>query len=494
MSNYYVACDLGVESGRVMLGTLHKDKLTMSEIRRFQNLPIQDKDALQWNIPQLYHDTLTGLREIGRYEEPIDSISCDSWAADYMLFEPDGSLITPTFHYDDPRTEAGVKEVFSKVDWETIYSETGVQRLPINTLFQLASEKSRRLKHTQLMPVADGFNYLLAGVPSVELSMASTTQLYNPITKTWSERLINALQFPPKLFPSLVPAGTKLGPIRPEVGKETGLEDAQVVSSCSHEIAAALAGLPIREGESWAYLRSGAWSVMGTELAEPIINDVSREWSFTNETGFGGSVRLSKRTAGLRILEACRKFWKEKDREVEGDLLMHLAISAEPFESLINPADPRFSTPEDMPLKIQAFCRETGQSIPRKPGPVSRCVLESLALHYRKTLDELQYLTGRQIDKLYMFGDTGNTLLNNFIANALQIPVVIAPPEVTGIGNVIVQSLALGHIKSLAQAREIVRNSFKTESIVPHAAVWDAAYNRLAEILVPEPPHAPPAG
>jgi rhamnulokinase len=493
MSNYYVACDLGAESGRVMLGTLHKDKLTMSEIRRFRNQPVQDKEALQWNIPQLYHDLLEGLREIGRYEEPIDSISCDSWAADYMLFESDGSLITPTFHHADPRSEAGMREVFAKVPWETIYSETGVQKTPFHTLFQLGAEKSKRLKHTQLMPVADGFNYLLAGVPSIEVSMASTTQLYNPLTRTWSEKIIGAMQLPSKLFPSIVPAGTKLGLLRPEVGKEIGLEDAQVLTSCSHEIAAALVGLPLIDGESCAFLRVGSSSLIGAELSEPIINDVSREWNFTNEIGYGGSVRFSKHTAGLSILEACRKFWKEKDREVEGDLLMHLAISAEPFESLINPADSRFSTPEDMPLKVQAFCRETGQTVPRKPGPITRCVLESLALHYRKTLDELQYLTGREMSRIFMMGETSNTLLNNFIANALQIPVVITPPDLTAIGNVVVQAMALGHIRTLSHARSVIRQSFKTETIVPHAAVWDAAYNRLAEILIPDPPKAPPA-
>ncbi len=484
MHNFYVACDLGVENGRVMLGMLHKSNLTVSEVRCFPNLPLKENHSLHWNIPQLYQETLAGLRKIGEYEEPVDSISCNSWAADYLLFEPDGSLITPAYHHGDPRTEAGMKKVFSKVPWETIYDETGVQNMPGNTLFQLGAEKSRRLKRvSHLVPVADGFNYLLAGVPRVEMSLASATQLYNPVTKTWSDRLLSALQLPPTLFPPVVPAGTVLGALRPEIAQATGLEDARVVASCSHELAAALAGLPIVEGENWAFLRLGTWAVMGTELAEPIINESSRESNFTNELGYGGLVRFSKHTVGLWILEECRRFWREKDRDLDIHLLMHLALSEEPFESLINLADPRFLTPGDMPLKIQAFCKETHQPVPRKPGPTFRCVLESLALLYRKTLQEIEQLTGRETTRLYLLGESANSFLNSFIANALQVPVVIAPADATAIGNVVVQAVALGHIQSLERAREVVRNSFKTETIVPHAADWEAPYERLAELV-----------
>jgi rhamnulokinase len=485
MNKFYVACDFDVDSGRVMMGTLDKGRLTMSEIRRFANEPIQEKDSLQWNIPQLYQETLIGLREISQYEEPVDSISCDSWAADYLMFESDGSLITPTYHGRDPRTTEGMQEVFSKISWETIYDETGIQKEPANTLFQLGAEKSRRLKRANhIMPIADGFNYLLAGVPRIEMSLASATQLYNPITKTWSDRVLDALHLSPKLFPPVVAAGTKLGMLRADIAKETGLEDAQVVTSCSHELAAALLGLPVDTAENWAYLRLGTTAVMGTELVGPIISDVSRELNFTNEIGFGGSVHFDKHQLGLWIYEECQRYWRETDRELDPELLTHLAICAPPFESLINPADPRFQTPGDMPLKIQAFCKETNQAVPRKPGPITRCVFESLALMYRRTLQEIKYLTGRKIARLYLLGDSGNSLLNNFIANALRIPVVIAPPDTAAMGNVVGQALALGHVESLAHAREILCDSFKTETITPQVAAWDAAYYRLAELVV----------
>ena len=482
MSNFYVACDLGSETGRVMLGTLHDSELSMSEVRKFQNVPTREKDSSQWNIPQLYQETLDGLRGIGAFEEPIDSISCNSWAADYMLFEADGSLITPTYHHEDPVTESEMKKVFSKVPWETLYGETGVHQEPMTTLFQLRAEKSKRLNRaTHLMPIADGFNYLLAGIPRVEVSSASTTQLYNPTTEAWSDMLFEALGLPRRLFPPVVRAGTELGLLRPEIAKETKLDSVRIVTSCSHEIAAALVGLPRGDGENWAFLQTGPWSVMGCEPPKPIINDASRKLNFTNGTGYGNSVRFSKHTVGLWILEQCQRFWAETERDLDIQLLTHLAIAAPPFESLINPSDPRFLTPDDMPGKIQAFCRETNQIVPRKPGPIVRCILESLALLYRRTLLELEALTGSQISKLYLLDGSGNSLLNHFIANALQMPVVIAPAEATSIGNVIVQSLALGHIKSLDQARDIVRNSFKMETIIPHATAWHVAYERLAQ-------------
>ncbi len=484
MSNYYVACDLSADSGRVMLATLHKERFTISEVRRFQNQPVREKGSLHWNIPQLYHETLEGLRSVGAYDEPIDAISCNSWGSDYLLFEANGTLITPTYHHADPRSAEGMKAVLSKVPWETVYEETGLPQRPRHTLFQLGAESARRLKRaSHLLPIADGFNYLLSGVPRVELSQASTTQLCNPVTRAWSERLLEALHLPPKLLPPLVPPGTELGPLKPEIAKEMGLDDTRVITSCSHELAAALAGLPVNEGESWAYVRPGRSTLLGLQLGQPLVNEAARELEFANELTYGGSVCLYKQTAGLSILEECQRVWTESNRDLDGDLLSHLAGSAEPFESLINPADPRFLTPGDMPQKIQEFCKETDQPVPRKPGPIYRCILESLTLLYRKTFQELEYLAGSQTARLCIFGDRSNSLLNHFITNALQLPVVVASPDAAAIGNAVVQALALGHIKSPDQAREILRGSFKMGAITPHASLWDAPYDRFVELV-----------
>lgn len=484
MSRYFAACELGEELGRVMLGTLHKERLTLSEVHRFENVPAREKDAIRWDIAQLYQETLAGLRAVGAYDEPVESISCSGWAADYLLFHSDASFIPPTYHHGGSRTGAGRKEALAKVRWETIYEETGVRDSNQSTLFQLAVEKSRQLKRADhLLPVADGFNFLLSGVPRVELSAASATQLYNPVTKFWSERLLSALKLPAKLFPSVVAAGTKLKPLRPELAKATGLEDAHIVATCSNELAAALVALPVQEGEQWAFLRLGRNAVIGAGLRETIITDESRESNLSHTLGYGGAVYCHTETLGLRLLEECRRYWAELDHALDDSSLAHLAATAEPLESLVNLADPRFATPGDVVPKLQACCRETGQPVPRRPGAIYRCLMESLAFLYRRTLDDITRVTGREFTRVYLLGDSSDNILHHFIANALQLPVVTAPANATSIGNVVVQALAMGRIKSLTEARAIVEQSFKMGTILPHpAATWAPVYERYLEL------------
>jgi rhamnulokinase len=492
MDHYYVACDFGPDSGGVKLGTLHQDRLALSEIRRFANTPVTEKSSVHWNITGLYQELMSAFRDLGKYDEPVDSISCTAWGADYLLFAPDGSLITPAYHPTDPRTAEGFDAVLARIPIEAIYAETGVQGMPAGTLAQLAAEKRKRLaKAGVLLPIADGFNYLLSGVARAELSAAATTQLFNPATRAWSPSLTEVLELPPKLLPQVVPAGTRLGSLREAIVKETRLQDAEIVASCSHELAAKLAGLPVEGKETWAFLQLGPWAQAGTELTEPLNNEVSRQMQFTHHLGCGGAVTFSRYLPGLQILSECRTVWKAQDRELDGEVLGHLATSCEPFESLINPSDPRFLEPGDMPHKVQAFCRETGQPIPRKPGPTIRCILESLALQYRKTLREIELLTGREFTRVFLLGDTSNILLNHFIANALQIPVTVATADAAAIGNIVVQAVALGHVPSLAAARDLVRRSIKMETISPHPGVWNPAFQRFVDYSIPGRTPAP---
>jgi rhamnulokinase len=482
MNRYFIACGLGAETGRISLGQLQRDSLVVSEVHRFQNRPIEAEETLQWDVPALYHEVLQGLRAIASYEEPVESISFSSWGSDYMLFDSAGAVMAPTYHRADARAEEGMRKVLARVPLDVIYDETGVQPAPVNTLFQLASEKSKRLsKASHLMPVADGFNYLLTGVPRIEESTAGRTQLYNPVTRDWSDRLCHALSIPKSLFPPVVEAGTALGGLRPAIEKETGLSDTQVVASCSHDIAAALAGLPVQDGESWGYLCSGAWAVMGTETDAPIIEGASRDRQFTNEIGFQGKVNFHKHSTGLWLMKECQRVWEQEGRGLDGELLMHLAGSTPAFESLIDPADPGLMIPGDIPAKIQAFCRDTNQPVPRKPGPIVRCVMESLALSFRRTLDEMEALTGKKITRLYVMNGNASPLLNHFTANALNIPVVVLPADVTAIGNIVVQALATGHIQSLEQAHDLVRRSMKTQTILPHGN-WQVPYARFLSL------------
>jgi len=457
----------------------------MGELRRFANTPIQEKNSLSWDVSRLYQEILLGLRELGSQEANVHSISCTAWASDYLLFAPDGSMLAPAFHHKDPRGAAGLKKLQSKVagGLSFVQAETGSPAVPTSTLAQLAAETRRLKKAHCLLPIADGFNYLLSGVPAAETSSASTTQLLNPSSRQWSDHLIQDLDLRKELLPLIATSGTKLGMLKPEIAKDTKLDDVQVVASCSNVTAAGLAGLPLEPGRDWAYLAMGEETVVGAELPAPLVNEVTRKLNYANELCFGGTANFYRRTVGLSILNACKRYWLDQDRELSEDILLHLTTTSPAFESLINPADARFAEPNDMPLKVQAFCRETGQEVPRKPGQIIRCVLESLALHYRKTLSELEVITGRNFERIYLFGSGENSLLNNFIANAVQIPVVLVSPDAVPMGNVLVQSLALGHIRSLEEGRALLRRSFRTQAIVPHPAPWDSAAERLLNLI-----------
>ncbi len=485
LSAHYLACDLGAESGRLMLGTLANGRIMLEELHRFPNTPSRNGESLHWNIAALFAELKTGLRKAAARKVPIASISTDSWGVDYALFDADGAMIPPVFHYRDPRTARGVARAQSLVPWEKIFSETGIQHMPLNTLYQLAAETPERLRVArQLLMIGDAFNHLLGGAPRAEESLASTSQFYNPRTKAWSRPLLDAIGVPATLLPEIVPSGARIGVLNVELARESGLPQIEVIATCSHDTGAAVAAVPA-SGADWAYLSSGTWSLMGVELPEPLINEQSRTLNFTNEIGFGSSVRLLKNIIGLWIIQECRREWARAGQDFDYATLTRLASEAKPFAALINPGDARFLPPGDMPEKIASFCRETGQTPPATPGETVRCVLESLALLYRRTLDSIQDLTGRKIGRLHIVGGgSRNDLLNQFAANALQIPVVAGPVEATALGNVLIQAIALGHLPSLAAARAVVKESFAVTEIAPcDAAVWAAAHERFKDLL-----------
>ena len=484
MKTHYLACDLGAESGRLMLGTLEDGRLSLTELHRFPNTPVQDGDSLHWNIAALFDELRAGLCQAAALQVPIASISTDSWGVDYLLYDEAGAEIEPTFHYRDARTADGVKAATAKIGWPEIFAETGLQFLPFNTIFQLAAESPDRLASADLiLGVGDAFNHWLSGVARYEESLASTTQLYDPRTRTWSAKLLRALGLRADMFPPVVPSGTRLGPLRPALAEETGLRGVQVVASCSHDTGAAVAAVP-GAGDDWAYLSSGTWSLMGVELQRPVINDAVREANFTNEIGFGGSVRFLKNIIGLWMVQESRREWARQGQEYDYATLTRLAAEAPAFVSLVDPADPRFVSPGDMPGKIAAFCREHGQPVPATPGAYVRCILESLALLYRRTLRQIETLTGRRLARLHIVGGgSKNELLNRFAADALQLPVVTGPIEATAAGNILVQAIALGHLPSLAAAREVVRRSFDTTTVEPaDATPWAEAYARFERL------------
>jgi rhamnulokinase len=479
---HYIACDLGAESGRVILGTVAADRISLEEIHRFPNTPRRIGTSIQWNIGQLWSETQSGLRKVAQRCSQIAGISTASWGLDYVLLNAAGETIPPAYHYRDPRTCLGVEMVRSKIPWETIFAETGIQFMPMNTLYQLAAEEPGRLQQaSQFLLIADAFNFWLSGIGRAEESLASTTQLYNPRTKDWSSLLLAALDIPRRILPGVVPSGMVLGPLRSSLNSD--IRDANVIASCSHDTGAAVAGVPA-DGTTWAYLSSGTWSLLGVELSKPVMTDRARELNFTNEIGFGGTVRLLKNIVGLWIVQECKRSWTQNGQTCSYSSLTDAAAASAPFTSLINPADPRFLSPDDVPEKIADYCRQSGQSPPARPGATIRCVLESLALLYRKTLLEAEQLSGRGIDRLHIVGGgSQNALLNQFTANAIRRPVLAGPSEATALGNIIVQGIALGDLPSLEAGRELIRHSVEISTFAPRDEnVWAEAYKRFLDL------------
>ena len=465
----YLAVDLGAESGRVMLGTLEDGRISLEELSRFSNTPVREGDAMYWNIPALLDGIREGLARAGALGQAITSVSADAWGVDYVLLDEAGEIMEPVFHYRHPRTAEGEKRVLAKVDWPTLFDESGVQYMLLNTSIQLGSEEPQRLaKAKTILTIADAFNYLLSGVGRIEVSMASTTQLYNPRLAKWSDRLIQALELPASIFPKVAQPATTLGPLKPDLAEESGLAGLNVVASLSHDTACAVAACPT-QSERWAYISSGTWSLMGLELPEPIVTDACRELNFTNEIGYGGSVRLLKNIIGLWLVQECRRAWVAEGNDYSYAKLEELAAAAEPHRSVLNPSDPRFLAPDNMPQRIAETCRETGQPVPETPGAILRCALESLALLYARTLREAEKLVGWQAEKLHIVGGgSRNALLNQLTADTANIEVVAGPTEATASGNVLVLSIAAGAVSSLTEARQIVRNSFDTETFEPN--------------------------
>lgn len=490
MTSHYIACDIGADSGRVILGTLESGRLTLEELHRFSNGPARIGGSLRWDVIRMFEELKIGLRKLAEKKIQAHSLSVDTWGVDYVLFNKRQPMLSLPYHYRDSRTEGPYAAALKTVGEERIYSETGIQFMAFNTLYQLIAD----MEHDsglveiadQFLNIADYLNFLFSGIARAEESLASTTQLYDPKTRAWSADLIRTFKLPGKIFPQIVPSGTRLGPLSAEVAAETCLSAAtglQVVATCSHDTGAAVAAIPA-EGDDWAYLSSGTWSLIGVELSAPLINEAVRKHNFTNEAGYGGTTRFLKNIVGLWILQESKRAWAREGRQLGYAEIERLAAEAQPFCSLIDPNAPRFLQPDAMPEKIAAYCRETGQPVPETPGQFARCVYESLALSYRSALDSIEQVTGRSISRLHIVGGgSKDALLNQFAANATGRTVLAGPVEATACGNVLIQALTLGHLPNLTALREVVRASFPIRKFQPEQSNdWQQASARFAAL------------
>ncbi len=484
-----LAFDLGAESGRAVLGHLDGERLRLEEVHRFGNGPVPLLGSLHWDVLRLWAEVMAGLRaaaaQAGR---ALASVGVDTWGVDFALLAGDGSLLGNPYHYRDRRTDGIMEEAFQVVPRAEIYAQTGIQFLQFNTLYQLLAmvkAGSAALAAAQtLLTIPDLFHYWLSGCQANEFTIATTTQCYDPRRGDWAIDLLQRLGIPTHILGRIVPPCTVLGPLQAEVAREADCPVVPVVAPGSHDTASAVAAVPATRPD-YAYLSSGTWSLMGVEVQQPLISAESLACNVTNEGGVGGTFRLLKNIMGLWLVRECRRAWARSGEALSYDDLTQLAAEAPAFGALIVPGDARFLPPGDMPARIQAFCRETGQAVPESRGQVIRCALESLALEYRRVLAQLEGLAGHPLPVLHVVGGgSRNRLLNQFTANATGRAVIAGPVEATATGNILGQALALGHIGSLAEGRALVRRSFDLVTFEPErSAAWDDAYARYLQLV-----------
>lgn len=482
-----LAFDLGASSGRVILGRLIDRRMEVEEIHRFSNDPVQVGDRLHWDILRLFHEIKQGLLKVKHQGVSPQSLAIDSWAVDYGLIGKNGELLGNPYHYRDPHTDGVMEQLFSEIPKSEIFDRTGIQFLSFNTIFQLYALKK---SDSPLLREADSFlmipdllRYFLTGEMANEFSNATTTQLFNPTLGKWDVQLIRQLGIPDSWFGPIVHPGASVGKLRTSIGSELGVGEIPVYAVAEHDTGSAVAAVPALE-RPFAYLSCGTWSLMGTEVQQPVINELALELNFTNEGGVGETYRLLKNIMGLWILQETRREWEREGMNYSFPELVKMAEQAPAFAAMIDPDDPRFLHPGDMPSRIRQYCRQTGQPVPEGRGAIVRCILESLALKYRYVLGLTEQLSGQRFNGLHMVGGgIHNTLLCQWTANAIGKPVWAGPVEASAIGNLAVQWLAQGEFSDIWEARRVIRESFPVSMYDPEQRdEWENAYGRFLKM------------
>jgi rhamnulokinase len=486
--SHFLAFDLGAESGRAVLGYLEAGRLSVREIRRFPNTPLRLAGHLHWNIFGLLEEMKIAMKACAA-EVPagLAGVGVDTWGVDFGLLARDGSVLGLPFCYRDPRTAGAMEEYFKLVPRAALYEATGIQFMPFNTLFQLYAmvrDRSPLLDAaSDLLFMPDLFNYLLTGRKASEFTMATTSQIFNPRTRSWNPGLFQAMGLSKKILQDVLEPGTVLGPLLADITEETGLQDVPVIATASHDTGAAVAAIPA-SGKNWAYISSGTWSLVGVEERAPIITKEALDRNFTNEGGVAGTIRFLKNVTGLWLVQQCRRAW-EGTRALTYDELTRAAGEAAPFGALIDPDDPGFLDPPDMPEAIRSYCRKTGQTPPASEASFIRSILESLALKYRLVIDQIEQVTGHPVERIHVIGGgSQNRLLCQFAAEATGRPVIAGPAEATAIGNILIQAMALRSVSSHEEMRTIVKDSFEPAEYEPHGDKgWLEAFDRFQAVL-----------
>ncbi|HEY4903564.1 MAG TPA: rhamnulokinase family protein [Candidatus Sulfotelmatobacter sp.] len=479
----YLAFDLGAESGRAVLAHLRSGILTTEEIHRFPNETMEYGGSLRWDVARLWFEMRKALARMEEVE--LAGIGVDAWGVDYALLGERGELLENPYHYRDRRTEGVLEEVLRKVAKEEIYQATGIQFMPINTLYQLFAAQRQNpnllAAAKYLLTIPDLFNYWLTGNAVCEFTNATTTQMVDPVKRAWATSLIERLELPAHLPAPIVEPGSILGTLLPDIAGHSSLAGTTVIAPACHDTASAVAAISARDGT--AFLSSGTWSLLGTELDSPVITPDALRLNFTNEGGVNGTTRLLKNVMGLWMLQGCRQSWTAQGLVNDYRELIELAIREPSFRHLVDPDDESFLRPPDMLTAIDGFCTQTHQPAPQEPGAYVRVVLESLAFKYRFVLRNLEHVTGKRIEQIRIIGGgSKNRLLNQLTADATGRQVLAGPAEATAIGNIAIQILATGVATSLQEVRAIVDRSFPTEVFNPlETDKWDQHAERFEQ-------------
>jgi rhamnulokinase len=477
----YLAFDFGAQSGRAVLAHLQSGILTTEEVHRFANEPVEYGGSLHWDVPRLWFEVRNALSRLDEVE--LAGIGVDAWGVDYALLGERGELLQNPYHYRDPRTEGVMEEILKRVDKGEIYQATGIQFMPINTLYQLFAARRQTPKLLEaakyLLTIPDLFNYWLTGNAVCEFTNATTTQMVDPLKRAWAVGLMQRLELPAHLPAPIVEPGSIVGTILPDIAGHSSLAGTTVIAPACHDTGSAVAAISARDGT--AFLSSGTWSLLGTELDSPVITPEALRLNFTNEGGVNGTTRLLKNVMGLWMLQGCRQSWTARGHRYEYRELIELAVREISFRHLIDPDDDSFLRPPDMLMAIDNFCSRTHQPVPQDPGSYARAVLESLAFKYRIVLRNLEHVSGKRIEQIRIIGGgSKNRLLNQLTANATGRKVLAGPAEATALGNVAIQILATGGASSLQEVRAIVDRSFPTEIFEPlETDTWDQHAERF---------------
>lgn len=487
MTKRVLAFDFGASSGRAIIGCFDGDKITLEEVHRFSNDPVSVGGTVYWDVLRLFYEIKQGIIK-AKIAGGFDSIGIDTWGVDFGLIDSEGKLMENPVHYRDARTVGLVDEAFKTMPKEKLYGITGIQFMELNTLFQLISLKKYRPwmleRADKMLFMPDLFGYMLTGKMCAEYSIASTSQLIDLDKRTWSKEILDAFGIKESVFAPLVQPGTVLGELSKEICEECGVAPVPVISVCGHDTQSAITSVPCEDGD-FAFLSSGTWSLFGTELDKPIVNETSMNINITNEGGFDGSTGFLKNIIGLWLIQESRRQWKREGKEYSYADLEKLALAAEPFKCFIDPDAPEFVPHGNIPERVREFCRKTGQYVPETVGEIMRCIYESLAMKYRLTFEKLRECTERDYPVIHVIGGgTKDGLLCQMTANSCDRTVKAGPIEATVMGNVAVQLMSDGSIKNIGQARKIVADSSELKTFEPKDTdKWAGAYEDFLKVV-----------